>query len=178
MGQTKVTSAKIKFVNGGGIQCYQSAATGSSYNQMLRNYTSQWNTWEVPFHALVDLNARTTPQEIARAPVTYSPNVLADTGTPRGARDLWGFAGIPDETSRPDGGIPILTVPPTKSFDMGADVLNVLNSNNGCWLIPFITGFVSSTTNYRPQYVNPNNGWWACISVWGVTLQITIDGDD
>lgn len=88
----------------------------------------------------------------------------------RGARDLWGFSG-----TNSDGGIPTLTVPPNKDYIMGADTLGAMATNKQGWIVPFIDASVVNSRNYEPYYVNPTNGWWACVSVWGLTLEVELD---
>lgn len=101
----KAGSAKVKYVNGGAIVCYQSAGSGSSNNVLWKNSgTVQSSTFYMRFAVGGDLGHI---QTIAAYPFDYVDLAL-QTGTPRGVRDLWGFTG----TTR-DGGIPTFTTETT-----------------------------------------------------------------
>lgn len=95
---------------------------------------------------------------------------MADTGVYKGVRDLWAFTG----TTR-DGGIPVLTVPKTHSYFLGQATLNSFNQNKGGWITPVEPLSYSSTSSYLPYYVNSTNGYWACMSVWGFSVELDLE---
>jgi hypothetical protein len=161
----EVTSVKVKFINGGGVAAYQSAGTQSANNSQLKG-KFDFGDWYLPFAVSQSLDA---PSLLGAKPYDALVDILADTGTVRGARDLWGFSG----TTR-DGGITTLNAPVQKTYTMGAYTLSNFNANKGGWIIPYFDAAYSGARNYNPYYVNDNNGYWGCISLWGLTLEVTL----
>lgn len=160
------TNAKVTYINGGGIQCFQSAGARSANNRLLKGYTSEWNNSYMRFVVCQNLTSLmsllTQPQD--------SIDMLQAVGTPRNIRDLWAFTG----TNR-DGAIPVFNEEVKESYSMGANTLGHLNTNKGCWIVPCYLPTYNNATSYRPMYVNSNPGWWACFSCWGLTLEVELD---
>ena len=165
-----ITSATLKFTNGGAIECYQSAANQSSNNKRWADSSiiPTPRTWHAQFGVLTSLGHI---QTIAAAP--HEEFDLASTaGTPKGARDLWGRT-----STSADGGIPTLLAPVQCSVAMGASTMATMQNNmqTGFWVAAYFIATVSSVNDYRPSYVNSNNGYWACASLWGLQMQVELD---
>ena len=165
-----ITSATLKFVNGGAIVCYQSAANQSSNNKLWVNDSAVQNprTWYAQFGVL---NSLGHIQTIAAAP--HEEFDLASTaGTPKGARDLWGRTG-----TNTDGGIPTFTTPVSCSVSMGTATKTAMQNNmqTGFWVAAYFNATVSNLNNYLPYYINSTNGYWGCVSLWGLKMQLELD---
>lgn len=167
----------VKYTTGGACQCYQSAGSKSASNKPLKNFGNWGTTWQPLFGVYTgDLAANYNKlhhRNVAALNWFSGQNMLADgsTGGFRGVRDLWAFTG----TSR-DGGIPTLTTTLTKTVNLNSTQASWLRAGaNGVWIIPY-TGMSYGTgeTNYAPSYYTTSNGWWACWSLWGLTLQVKI----
>jgi len=87
-------------------------------------------------------------------------------------RDLWGFTG----TNR-DGAIPTVTNPSTQAiqFNYGVRDKIAANINSGIWIVPFFYPEIYTAQDYRPFFWTSNNGYWGCVSVWGLTLRLTLE---
>ena len=162
-----ITNITVKFVNGGGIQCYQSPAAHSSSNTWLQGY-GDWGQYFMPFVVTTDLGHY---QSLASTAYDAQIDILSSRATqPRGARDLWDFG-----SSTRDGGIPTMQTPVQQSYNMGGTSLSVFNQNKGSWVVPFINANINTMSDYGPSYWNPNNGFWASFSIWDLKLTVTID---
>lgn len=159
-----VTAVKVKFTSGGGVQTYQSAAARSSYNTVLKG-VYDFNTWTIPFAVTQEL---VKYADLKGKPYDNALDILADGGAAVGTRDLWGF-GSADR----DGGIATLTTPVEKSYSMGAATLADFNANKGAWIVPY-THATSQPFSYTPYYIPDNSGWWGCISLWGLSVEISL----
>lgn len=161
----EVTDVKVKFINGGGVAAYQSAGIQSANNSQLKGKFN-FVDWYMPFVVSQSLDS---PSLLVAKPYDALVDILADTGTVRGVRDLWGFSG----TTR-DGGIATLNAPVHKTYTMGANTLSNFNANKGGWIIPYIDAAYYGAQNYAPYYVNNSIGYWGCISLWGLTLEVSL----
>lgn len=164
-----VKNVTVKFTSGGGVQCIGSPATRNYQNCPLKGY-SNFNQWYLPFFVT----------EILPFPQEYGPHgdpydakfdILADTGECRAARDLW-----VRNSSNMDGGIPTLTNPVSRQYDMGANTLSYVNGHRTFWITPLVDWVYNSSTlgGYAPYYVNTYNGWWGCISLWGLSVDVEL----
>lgn len=161
-----IKSVKVSFVNGGAIQCYQSAGARSASNRLLKGFTTAWNNCWVRFVTVQNL---TNLMSLLAFPYD-SFDLATATGTPRNIRDVWGFTG----TTR-DGAIPTFNEEVKQSYDMGTTTLNHFNTNKGCWIVPCYNPVYNSSTSYLPLYVNSNPYWWGCFSLWGLTVEVELD---
>ena len=160
-----VTRATVKFINGGGARAYQSASVQSANNATLKGQYD-FNTWFMPFAVGQSL---VHPSQLGQLPWDRPIDILAETGTFRGARDLWGFSG----TSR-DGGIVTLNTPVLRSYDLGQYTLANFDAYKGGWVIPYIDAVYSGSRNYYPYFVTPDNGYWGSVAVWGLTMEVEL----
>lgn len=115
-----------------------------------------------------------TPQTIvAQKPYDAQLDLLSDTGDFSGNRNLWNF----NDGNR-DGGIPALLNPPTKSYYMGANTLSFVNQHRDFWIVPItLTEYNSASAGgYSPYYVHPTGGWWGCVSVWDISIEVYLGG--
>lgn len=164
-----ISSATLKFQNGGAIECYQSAANQSANNKLWVNSSTIPNprTWYAEFGVL---NSLGHIQTIAVAP--YDEFDLATaSGTPTGARDLWGRT-----STNADGGIPTLLAPVQCSVSMGTATKTAMQNNmqTGFWVAAYFNADVSNLNNYNPHYINSTNGYWGCVSLWGLQMQMEL----
>ena len=163
-----VTGIKVSFTSGGGVQIYQSAAGHSTNNSALKG-KYDFSTWNVPFTVTPNL---VKPSDLMQLPYDTGPDILADAGGFVGTRDLWGFG-----SSNRDGGIATLTTPVTKSFNMGSSTVAAFNANKGGWIVPYVYASNSQGINifgYYPYYIPNNPGWWGCVSLWGLSIEISL----
>lgn len=70
--------------------------------------------------------------------------------------------------------------PPTKSYNMGANTLAFVDSHRDFWITPLFNCTFSGPGRgeYGPWYVPTTGGWWACISLWGIQIEVTLGGPD
>ena len=162
-----ITETTVKFVNGSGIQCYQSPAIHSSSNTWLQGF-GNWGQYFMSFVVTPSLGHY---QYLYNEPYDAQIDILSPrSSNPRGSRDLWDFG-----SSNRDGGIPTMQTPVQQSYNMGSNTISVINSNKGCWIVPFIDVEMRSTTDYAPIYWNSNNGFWGCFSIWDLRITVTVD---
>lgn len=160
----ELQSVTVKFTNGGAIWCYGTAGGKSNNNDAWRNHVTTGGTsWYLPFAVCQTLGHI---QSIRQCPYDSKVDIMADSGGYKGVRDLWGYSG----TNR-DGGIPTLTTPQERSYTMGSQTLKSMSDNHGGWIVPFIDCSISSSTSYRPFCIPANPLYWACVSLWGLTLE-------
>lgn len=166
---------QLKYVTGGGFQCYQSAGKKSASNKPLRGY-SQWSSWQPKIAVYTgDLIANYNKvhlRQVAAQNWFSALDMLADgaAGGFKGVRDLWGFTG-----STRDGGICTLTTPLTKTFTLGTEAAGWIRNAGGAWLIPYTDmSYGSGDTDYSPSYYTSNAGWWGGFSLWGLSLVVKI----
>jgi len=163
-----VTGVKVSCTSGGGVQTYQSAAAHSSYNTPLKG-AYDFDSWVIPFAVTQEL---VKYSDLVGKPHDNGFDILADTGAVVGARDLWAF-GSADR----DGGVATLSSPVAKSYSMGAATLADFNANRGGWIVPYVNASTSQGINvfgYYPYYIPSNPGWWGCISLWGLTVEVSL----
>ena len=111
-----------------------------------------------------------TIQQIAACAQDSKVDILADYDDCRGARDLWGFT-----TANRDGGIATLTTPVRRTYTMGAETIAAVNASmSGFWVIPYIDYTISGPSAYRPYYVNTSPGFWGVISLWDISLRVSL----
>lgn len=176
LSSLKVSGVSVKFVCGGGVECVGSPMNRSPLNRPLIQTTvpGLWGGgWSVPFMVSRDL---LHPYEFFRYNRPYDNNdIISDTGECRGARDLWDRG-----NSNMDGGIPTLTNWVTRTYQMGTNTLEYVNNNRSFFIVPVITWEYngSGAGQYYPWYANPTNGWWACASLWGFTIDVVLSGND
>ena len=165
-----ISAATLKFINGGAIECYQSPANQSANNKLWVD--SSVPASEKAMYALFGVTSTLGHiQSISAAP--WEEFDLASTsGTPRGARDLWGRTG-----TNADGGIPTLVTPVQCSVGMGSSTLSAMQTNmsTGFWVAAYFNATVSGLNNYLPYYINSVNGYWGCASLWGLTMEVELD---
>lgn len=160
-------SVTVRFTNGGAVFCYGTAGGKSNNNDAWKNHTSAGETsWYLPFAVAQTLGHI---QSLAACPYDAAVDIMNHGTACKGVRDLWGYSG----TNR-DGAIPTLTTPIVKSYTMGAQTLAAMQSSGGGWIVPYINFRLSSGTDYRPQCVPPNPLYWACVSVWGISIDVTV----
>ena len=174
-----VTNVKVKFTNGGGVRCFGTAQAASPNNRALKGIMD-FNQLYLPFYVTEFINNSTPllmPQGIVAAsrPCDSSIDILADNGECRGARLLWDRIASPST----DGGIPTLTTPTSKQYDMGGSTLNYVNQHRDFWIVPMIDTWYSSGTlgGYAPYFVDAQM-LWACISLWGISVEVSLGGAD
>ena len=175
-----VHSVKVKFTNGGGIECFGPSYLQSGLNKPLSTSTvGDWSAYNCPFYVTETL---LPPQQIeATKPYDASVNLLADVGDCRGVKNLWEM----NSTSK-DGMIPMLAQPVSKEYTMGFTTRNFINTNRDFWIMPIVGAEIPSSLRpgepYAPMYVNDaigptgTMGWWACISLWGITIEVSLGG--
>ena len=167
LNELQLTSVTVKYLNGGGIQCYQSPAGRSASNTWLQGF-GDWGQFFMPFCVLSNLGHYST---INSAPYDSQIDILGTRySQPTGARDLWDYG-----SSTRDGGIPTMISPIQQSYTMGTSTISIFNSNRSCWIIPFIPANLYSSTDYTPLYWNSNNGFWGCFSIWDLNIRVGLE---
>lgn len=166
-----VTGGKIKFINGGAIECYQSAANQSTNNRLWQNAQGVPAGNRFWYGIFGVMNSLGDIQHIRNAPAEQF-DLATTTGTPRGARDLWARTGL-----NTDGGIPTLVTPTQCQVALGASTQGAMNNNktSGFWVVAHFVPTCSSINDYSPYYINTNNGYWGCASLWDITLEVELD---
>lgn len=163
-----VTKVTVSFTLGGGIVGYQMPLWQSANNSYLYGKYS-FSNWFMPIQVCANLNH---PVQMSNLyPYDTPIDILSYRGSsPTGYRDLW----MRTSTSQ-DGGIPTLLTPPTVSYDLGANTLAAFNANRGGWIVPNPELQWSGNTSYRPYYWPTQEGYWACVSMWGFSCQVTLE---
>jgi len=82
---------------------------------------------------------------------------------------LWAFS------DGRDGAIPSLNTPAAISFDLNSTMRTRAASLGTFWIIPFIYfRNNSSTAGYEPYFPADDAFYWACTSVYGISIEISI----
>lgn len=174
-----VSSAKVTFNLGGEVTGYGSAQSSSS-----RNEKGWKNLSDTNYFTFCVVSSLGTPSQIFAA----QPNgddidmdaltrATASGVTPTAWRDLFEFSGASWTSNYPDGTIPILSGSPTHTFSLGAGNIAAVNANiaSGFWIVPLTNVAVYSSTNYLPMWSQALDYYWACVSAWGLSLEVTVD---
>lgn len=179
-----VSGISVSLTHGGTILTYGNCRgnTNKAYfakdfpeNQMGSQLGTWKESWAQKFGIFDYLNDPT--EMIRRASDNIVLQTATKSGTPTGARDLWGY----DR----DGYIPIASAPYVQTFSLSSAAANSMNTKRGGWLVGLPEVGISTadndtdTANDYPIFDNSSYsacaGYWLCCSYWGLSMRITLE---